>query len=70
MSAVTDFFHGFRGRVAGLPKPVRIVLLVVAALLVYLLPILNPPFITTTDSDFASVLFSLSLIHISEPTRP
>ncbi|MGZ4711274.1 MAG: branched-chain amino acid ABC transporter permease [Acidimicrobiales bacterium] len=61
MSAVTDFFHGFRGRVAGLPKPVKIVLLVIAALLVYLLPIINPPFITTTDSDFASVLFSCSV---------
>jgi branched-chain amino acid transport system permease protein len=61
MSAVTDFVHGFRERVAGLPKPVKIVLLVVAALFVYLLPIINPPFITTTDSDFASVLFSCSV---------
>jgi len=61
MSAVTDRVHGFRERVAGLPRPVKIVLLIVAALFVYLLPIINPPFITTTDSDFGSVLFSCAV---------
>ena len=61
MSAFTDRFHGFRDRVDRLPKPVKILLLVIAALLVYLLPIINPPFITTTDSDFGSVLFSCAV---------
>jgi branched-chain amino acid transport system permease protein len=35
----------------------RIALFVLAVVLVYALPIIQPPFITTTDSDFGGVLF-------------
>jgi branched-chain amino acid transport system permease protein len=52
---------GFRERVDALPKWVKVVLMVLAAAFAYLLPILNIPGITTTDSDFASVLFLCAL---------
>ena len=53
--------RGFRERVDALPTWAKVVLMVVAALFAYLLPILNIPGITTTDSDFASVLFLCAL---------
>jgi branched-chain amino acid transport system permease protein len=61
MTAVSGFFHGIANRFRGLPKWVRVILLVLLALLVYLLPILNPPLITTTGSDFGAVLFLCAL---------
>jgi len=48
-------------RVRRLPRPVRIALIVVAALLAYLLPILEPPLISTPDTDFGGVLFVVSV---------
>ena len=61
MSAVSNFFHGVGDRFRALPRPARIVLMIAAVVLVYLLPILNPPLITTTDSDFGAVLFLCAL---------
>jgi branched-chain amino acid transport system permease protein len=48
-------------RFAALPRWSKILLMVAAALFAYLLPILNIPGITTTSSDFASVLFACAL---------
>jgi branched-chain amino acid transport system permease protein len=61
MNAVRNFFHSIRLRLGKLPKWAQIVLWLLLVLLVYLLPIINPPLITTTDSDFASVLFSCAM---------
>jgi branched-chain amino acid transport system permease protein len=43
-----------------LPKPVKIVLMIALALLLYLLPLLNPPLITPSGSDFGAVLFNVA----------
>ena len=61
MTAVSGFLHGIGDRFRGLPKWAKVVLLVLLALVVYLLPILNPPLITTTGSDFGAVLFLCAL---------
>lgn len=52
---------GFGDKIAGLPKPVKIVLMLLAALLAYALPLINPPFISTPDTDFGGVLFIVSI---------
>ncbi|GAA3708580.1 branched-chain amino acid ABC transporter permease [Terrabacter ginsenosidimutans] len=51
---------GFRERVNNLPKAVKIVLWVLFALFLFLLPVLNIPFITTEGSDFGGVLFTVA----------
>src|SRR6476620_2525971 len=51
---------GFRERVNNLPKSVKIVLWVLFALFLFLLPVLNIPFITTEGSDFGGVLFTVA----------
>jgi len=61
MNPVTDFLHAVGDRFRRLPRWAKFLLAIAVALLVYLLPILNPPLITTTDSDFASVLFSCAM---------
>ena len=61
MNAVRNFFHSIRVRLGNLPKWAQIALWVLAVLLVYLLPIINPPLLTTTDSDFGAVLFSCAM---------
>lgn len=48
-------------RVGALPRPVKMVLMVLAALLAYALPIINPPFLSTPDTDFGGVLFIVSV---------
>jgi branched-chain amino acid transport system permease protein len=48
-------------RFAALPKWGKALVMLGSALFAYLLPILNIPGITTTSSDFASVLFSCAL---------
>ena len=48
---------GIGERFRALPKPLRIVLLVAVALFFYALPILEPPLISTPDSDFGAVMF-------------
>jgi branched-chain amino acid transport system permease protein len=48
-------------RVAGLPKPLKIVLWVALALLCYALPLLEPPLISTPGVDFGGVLFTVTI---------
>jgi branched-chain amino acid transport system permease protein len=52
---------GLRDRVTGLPKPVRITLWVLLALLAYALPLLEPPFISPPGTDFGGVLFTVTI---------
>jgi ABC-type branched-subunit amino acid transport system permease subunit len=61
MNAVSSFFHGIGDRFRALPRWAKIVLAIAAAIIIYLLPIINPPLITTTDSDFGAVLFLCAL---------
>jgi hypothetical protein len=44
-----------------MPKWVKVVLWVILALLLYLLPILNPPILSTPDTDFGGVLLTVTL---------
>jgi len=52
--------RGFKERVDHLPRSVKIVLWVLFALFLFLLPLLNIPFITTEGSDFGGVLFTVA----------
>ncbi|WP_426244254.1 branched-chain amino acid ABC transporter permease [Nocardioides sp. LHG3406-4] len=52
---------GLRERMAGLPKPVKVALLILAALLAYALPLLEPPFISPPGTDFGGVLFTVTI---------
>jgi branched-chain amino acid transport system permease protein len=52
---------GVGARIAGLPKPVKIVLWLALALFAYALPLLEIPFITTTNTDFGGVLFTVTI---------
>ncbi|WP_270889422.1 branched-chain amino acid ABC transporter permease [Pedococcus sp. 5OH_020] len=61
MSTVSTTLHRVGDRFRSLPRPAKLALAVLAVLLVYLLPIINPPLITTTDSDFGAVLFSCAM---------
>jgi branched-chain amino acid transport system permease protein len=45
-------------------KPIKIPLIVLGVLLVYALPIIEPPFISTPNSDFPNVLFTVTLYAI------
>src|SRR3954463_9664887 len=51
---------GFRERVDNLPRAVKILLWVLFAIFLFMLPLLNIPFITTEGSDFGGVLFTVS----------
>src|SRR3954469_2049799 len=51
---------GFKERVDNLPRAVKILLWVVFAIFLFMLPLLNIPFITTEGSDFGGVLFTVS----------
>ena len=44
-----------------LPKPVKILLWVLLALLAYALPLLEPPLLSPSGTDFAGVLFTVSI---------
>ncbi|HEX8496165.1 MAG TPA: branched-chain amino acid ABC transporter permease [Actinomycetales bacterium] len=48
------------GRTARLPRPVKIVLMLLFGLLLYALPLLNPPYLTPSGSDFGAVLFNVA----------
>src|SRR6478672_9085543 len=61
MNAVSHFFHGVAERFRDLPHWAKIVLAIAGAIFIYLLPIINPPLLTTTDSDFGAVLFLCAL---------
>jgi branched-chain amino acid transport system permease protein len=45
-------------------KPIKIPLIILGVLLVYSLPIIEPPFISTPNSDFPNVLFTVTLYAI------
>ncbi|GAB3882771.1 branched-chain amino acid ABC transporter permease [Terrabacter terrigena] len=51
---------GFKDRVNNLPKGAKIALWVAFAVFLFLLPLLNIPFITTEGSDFGGVLFTVA----------
>jgi branched-chain amino acid transport system permease protein len=61
MNAVRSFFAGVGTRFRALPRWAKILFALAAVLVIYLLPIINPPFITTTDSDFGAVLFTCAM---------
>jgi len=48
---------GVGDRFRALPKPLRIAAMAALALFFYALPVLEPPFISTPDSDFGAVMF-------------
>ncbi|GAB3033638.1 branched-chain amino acid ABC transporter permease [Nocardioides flavus (ex Wang et al. 2016)] len=50
-----------KSALAAMPKPVKIALWVLLALLAYALPLLEPPFITTPGVDFGGVLFVVTM---------
>ena len=45
---------------AALPRPVRLTVVVLLVVLVYLLPLLRPPIITTNQIDFGGVMFAIA----------
>src|SRR6476620_9369004 len=47
-------------RLLDLPLPVKVILWIAFAFVLFTLPLLNIPFITTPDSDFGGVLFTVS----------
>jgi branched-chain amino acid transport system permease protein len=49
-----------RERLSGSPKWLKLILLVAAALFMYALPLIDPPIITTPDTEFAGVLFTVT----------
>ena len=56
----TTHRRGLGERTADLPRPAKIVLWVLFAVFLFALPLLNIPIITTPDSDFGGVLFTVS----------
>jgi branched-chain amino acid transport system permease protein len=58
--ALGRWWDGVIDGYSALPKPVRIVLVFLFALLVYALPLLRPPILTTNDIDFGGVMFSVA----------
>lgn len=51
----------FADKVAGWPKPVKVGLMCLAALFMYALPLLDPPLLSTPDTDFGGVLFIVAV---------
>ena len=60
LSSAAAGVSGIVGRVKALPKPAKIALWALFVLFLFLLPILNIPVITTPDSDFGGVLFTVT----------
>ncbi len=52
---------GFKDKLTGLPKPVRILLWILLALFAYALPLLELPIISTPGVDFGGVLFTVTI---------
>ena len=61
MSRFASVTLGIRQRFAATSRPVKWVLALAAALFFYALPILNLPLLTTPDTDFGGVLFTVSV---------
>ncbi len=49
-----------RDRVTALPRPAKLGLMALLALFLYLLPLINPPYISPSQSDFGAVLFNVA----------
>src|SRR5687768_14666599 len=47
-------------RLGGLPKPVKVLLMALLVLLLYALPLLDLPILSTPDTDFGAVLFTMA----------
>lgn len=52
---------GVKNKLTGLPKPVKILLWILLALLAYALPLLELPIISTPGVDFGGVLFTVTI---------
>ena len=52
---------GFKARLIAMPKPLKIALWVLLALLAYALPLLEPPIISPPGTDFGGVLFTVTI---------
>lgn len=57
-SNLRQLWDRFRDKLDDLPKGARIALLALLVVFAYALPILRPPFITTNEIDFGSVMFT------------
>jgi len=51
---------GITERLGALPRPVKIAGVIAVALFFYILPLLEPPFISTEGSDFGAVMFTVA----------
>ncbi len=60
----SDAQRAMRKRWRMIPKPLRIVLGLAGIAFLYLLPIIRPPFITTTTPDFSSLLARTVVIYV------
>jgi branched-chain amino acid transport system permease protein len=58
--ALSLWWDGVVDRYNALPKPVKILTVVVFGLFVYALPLLRPPILTTNSIDFGGVMFSVA----------
>jgi branched-chain amino acid transport system permease protein len=58
LQRLARWWDGVVDRYSGLPRPAKLVLVALFALLFYALPLLRPPIITTTQIDFGGVLFA------------
>jgi branched-chain amino acid transport system permease protein len=61
VSARTTTGAGLKARLVALPKPVKIALWTLLALLAYALPLLEPPIISPPGTDFGGVLFTVTI---------
>jgi branched-chain amino acid transport system permease protein len=61
MTRFADLTLGIRTRFAAMPRPLKLVFLAAVALFFYALPVLNIPVLTTPDTDFSGVLFTISV---------
>ena len=59
-SGMLERFSGTIARAKALPKPAKIALWALFVLFLFALPVLNIPIITTPDSDFGGVLFTVT----------
>ncbi|GAA4095977.1 branched-chain amino acid ABC transporter permease [Nocardioides kongjuensis] len=60
LQAVGSAWDGVLDRYAALPKPLRLVILALIGIFFFALPLLRPPILTTTGSDFGGVMFSVA----------
>jgi branched-chain amino acid transport system permease protein len=64
IAAAADSRRRFFAKWHNIPKPVRIVIGVLGLAFVYYLPVLEPPLITTPDTDFSSLLAGSVVIYV------